>query len=272
MPWGAGTPCETPVCHMAAHDPDPYRRSMSKSTASSLIAAGTASALLLLSACGSDDSGNAGREACDAWIAADASVIGYVFMDQGEATSVMAALDTAVATAPDDIVDTMTALRDGARPMIENPGDEPSEEVFQRYRETVEWAGERCDVETLEVIATDFAYAGIPDELSTGYHVVSFANEGQEQHEMFVFRINDGVAETLDEIFETPEEEIFDKITPVNAAFALPEATDTASWNLASEGRYAAVCFIPVGSVGENEGDGPPHFTEGMVHEFTVTS
>ena len=44
------------------------------------------------------------------------------------------------------------------------------------------------------------------------------------------------------------------------------------SWNLSESGSYAIVCFIPIGSVGAAEGDGPPHFVEGMVHEFMVAS
>ena len=78
--------------------------------------------------------------------------------------------------------------------------------------------------------------------------------------------------ETLDEIFAGPHEEIFGKITPVNAAFAPPGESDAGSWNLETPGNYAVVCFIPVGAVGETEGDGPPHLTEGMIHEFTVSS
>jgi hypothetical protein len=252
--------------------PIPTVEDMRTSSATSAIAVGTASVLLLLSACGSDDSGSATSEACDAWIAADASVIGYMFMGEGDATSVIAALDSAVATASDDIVDTVTALRTEAQPAIENPESEPSEEVFELYRETVECAGESCDVETLDVTATDYKYDGIPDELTTGYHVVNFSNDGQEQHEAFAFMINDGVTESLDEIFEMSEEEAFGKVTPVNAAFAPPGGSDTGSWNLTTPGNYAVVCFIPVGSVGEAEGEGPPHFTEGMVREFTVTS
>jgi hypothetical protein len=89
---------------------------------------------------------------------------------------------------------------------------------------------------------------------------------------MFAFMINDGVTESLDELFALPEDEVMGKITPVNAAFAMPGDTDTGSWNLTSPGNYAVVCFVPVGSVAETEGDGPPHFTEGMIHEFTVTS
>jgi hypothetical protein len=35
-------------------------------------------------------------------------------------------------------------------------------------------------------------------------------------------------------------------------------------------GDYAVVCFIPTGSGGDTEGDGPPHFTKGMVSYFEV--
>ena len=36
-------------------------------------------------------------------------------------------------------------------------------------------------------------------------------------------------------------------------------------------GEYVAVCFIPVGTMPDHEGTGPPHFVEGMKQEFTVT-
>jgi uncharacterized cupredoxin-like copper-binding protein len=237
-----------------------------------LIAAGSASALLLLSACGSDDNSSANAEACDAWIAADTAVINYLFTGEGDVDSVNAALDATIAAAPDDLVDTVTELKAEAQPQFENPESDASDKTLELYADTIAWAGENCDVETLDVTATEYQYDGIPDELTTGYHVLNFSNEGQEQHEMFAFKINDGVTESLDEIFALPEEEIFGKITPVNAAFAPPGGSDTGSWNLTSPGSYAVVCFIPVGSVGETEGDGPPHLTQGMVHEFTVSS
>jgi hypothetical protein len=237
-----------------------------------LIAAGSASALLLLTACGSDDNSSANAEACDAWIAADTAVISYLFMGEGDADSVNAAIDATIAAAPDDIVDTVTELKSEVQPQLENPESEVSDKTLQLYRETVGWVGENCDVETLDVTATEYKYDGISDELKTGYHVVNFSNEGQEQHEMFAFKVNDGVTESVDELLALPEDEAFGKITPVNAAFAPPGGSDTVGLNLASSGSYAVVCFIPVGSVGDTEGDGPPHLTEGMVQEFTVSS
>ena len=246
---------------------------MTRHTTKHLVAAGTASALLLFTACGSDDDSSANAEACDAWIAADDSVISFLFAGEGDADSVNAAIDAAIDAAPDDIVDTITELKAGVQAQLENPESEGSnDDTLALYSESIAWVGDNCDVETIDVTATDYEYDGIPTELPVGYTVTNFTNEGQEQHEMFAFKINDGVTESLDELFELPEEEVFGKITPVNATFASPGDSDVGSWNLETPGNYAVVCFIPVGSVGETEGDGPPHFTEGMVQEFTVTS
>jgi uncharacterized cupredoxin-like copper-binding protein len=245
---------------------------MTRFSTTHLVAAGTASALLLLTACGSDDNSSANAEACDAWIAADTAVINYLFTGEGDADSVNAALDASIAAAPDDLVDTVTELKSEAQPQLEDPQSDASDKTLELYSDAIAWAGENCDVETLDVTATEYKYDGIPDELKTGYHVLNFSNKGQEQHEMFAFKINDGVTESLDEIFALPQDEAFGKITPVNATFAPPGKSDSGSWNLTSPGSYAVVCFISTGSVGDKEGDGPPHFTQGMVHEFTVSS
>ena len=237
-----------------------------------VIGAGTASALLLLTACGSDDNSSANAEACDAWIVADASVINYLTTGAGDADSVNAALDSAIAAAPNDIVNTMTELKAEAQPQLEDPESEASDETLELYSDAIAGTGENCDVETLDVTAKEYEFDGIPDELTAGYHVLNFSNEGKEQHEMVAFKVNEGVTESLDEIFAMPEEEAMGKITPVNFTFAAPGGTETASWNLTAPGNYTVVCFVSVGSVGETEGDGPPHFTEGMVQEFTVTA
>jgi hypothetical protein len=238
-----------------------------------LIAAGSASALLLLTACGSDDNSSSDNaEACDAWIAADSSIINFLFTGEGDADSVNAALDAAIAAAPDDNAETITDLKETAQPQLEDPESDAPDGTLELYSDAIAWAGENCGGETLDVTATEYQYDGIPDELATGYHVLNFSNEGKEQHEMFAFKINDGVTESVEDLLALPEEEVMGKITPVNAAFAVPGDTDVASWNLTSAGSYAVVCFVSTGSVGETDGDGPPHFTQGMVHEFTVTS
>ena len=182
------------------------------------------------------------------------------------------ALDASIEAADDDNADTVTKLKAEVQPLLDDPESEPSDELFDLYGDAIEWAGASCDgVETIEVKAVDYAFEGIPAELSTGYHVVNFENAGAETHEMLTIRINDGVTESLEELVNLPDEEVESKITMVDAAFAPPGGTEAGSWNLSEPGKYAVLCFIPVGSVGETEGDGPPHFMEGMVHEFTVS-
>lgn len=209
--------------------------------------------------------------ACSSWFAADAAVISFLFTGQGDVDSVNAAIDDAIAAADPAIEQTLVDLKEAAQPQLENPELDGGDETLTLYEDTIQWAGENCDVATYDVSAVDYGFEGLPDELSTGYTVVTFSNTGQEMHEMFALRYNDDTTETIDQLFELPEEEAFSKITPVNAAFAPPGASSTVSWNLTEPGRYAIVCFIPVGSVGDAEGEGPPHFTQGMIREFTVS-
>ena len=196
----------------------------------------------------------------------------FLFSGQGEPEEIEAALDDAIAAAPAENADTIATLKEGAQAQLADPEGDASEETLQAYSSAIGWAADSCPgVEVIDVTATEYHYDGVPEALETGYKVINFSNEGTEAHEMFTVRINDGVTETLEELLALPEEEALTKVTPVNAVFAMPGGSDVVSWNLAEPGNYAAFCFVPVGSVGETEGDGPPHFTQGMVHEFTVT-
>ena len=244
-----------------------------KSHKNHLLLAAGAAPLLLFSACGSDDNASATNDAaCNAWFEADTAVIDYLFTGQGDADTVNAALDAAIEAADPEIEQTITDLKASAQAQIADPETEGSDETLDLYGKTITWVGDNCDVDKIDVTAVDYRFEGVPDELSTGYHVVDFTNGGQENHEMFAFRIDDASIESVTDIFELPEEEVFSKITPVNAVYATPGSSDVVSWNLTEPGRYAVFCAISLGSVGDSEGDGPPHFTQGMVREFTVTS
>lgn len=210
--------------------------------------------------------------ACSSWFDADTAVISYLFTGQGDPDSVNATIDDAIAAADPAIEQTLVDLKEAAQPQIENPELDGGDDTFSLYEDTIQWAGEKCDVATYDVSAVDYGFEGLPDELSTGYTVVDFTNTGKEMHEMFAFRYDDDTTETIDELFQLPEEEAFSKIMPVNVAFAPPGESNTVSWNLAQPGRYAIVCFVSVGTVGDAEGEGPPHFTQGMIKEFTVSS
>ncbi len=234
-----------------------------------LLAAGAVSVPMLLAGCGSDgDSSADDQTVCDNFIAVDVST------NSGEADpdEVNAQLDSAIAAADDDLAATLTTLKVEAQPLFGDPEAEPSDEFFSAIGEMYAWVGDNCDVETLDVTATEFEFGGVPAEVDAGYTVVSFENQGQEQHEMVAVRINEGVTESIDELLALPEEESGEKVTFAGATYAPSGESSSVGLSLTEPGSYVMLCFIPVGSVGETEGDGPPHFSEGMVQEFTVTS
>jgi hypothetical protein len=129
---------------------------------------------------------------------------------------------------------------------------------------------ENCGWEQVDVTAVDYAFEGIPETVPAGAVSFEFANEGEEFHELQLARKNDGVTESAEELLQLPEEEAMEKVTILGGTFAPPGESEYVVNDLEA-GDYIAVCFIPVGATPENEeGTGPPHFTQGMVAEFTV--
>lgn len=127
-----------------------------------------------------------------------------------------------------------------------------------------------CELETVDVTAVDYAFNGVPDTLEAGFVSFELTNDGDEPHEMVVFRKNDGVEQSFEELVEA---EADDQVTFVAGSFAEPGDDAYAVAELKA-GDYAMVCFIPVGASAEGpqegEEEGPPHFTRGMLSEFTV--
>jgi hypothetical protein len=136
---------------------------------------------------------------------------------------------------------------------------------FEAFMGVISGSIEACEFETVDVTGVDYAFEGVPESIPAGTVAFSFQNEGEEPHEMLIFRKVDGVTESFDEIFSGPEEASEGKVEFSGVTFAEPGDEGSALTDL-SAGDYAMVCFVPVGG-GE---DGPPHFTEGMVQEFTV--
>lgn len=122
-----------------------------------------------------------------------------------------------------------------------------------------------CGWGRVEVTGVEYAFQGIPERLNAGPTTFEFANEGKEEHELSIFRINDDVTEPLADILKLPEEEAQSKGRPAGGTFAEPGDDGYKVVDL-EPGRYGVICFIPVGG---KEG-APPHFTRGMLAEFTV--
>jgi plastocyanin len=132
----------------------------------------------------------------------------------------------------------------------------------------------------IDVVGTDYAFSDFGTELS-GPTTFAFRNEGTDLHEMVIVRKNDGVTTTFEELLALPEEEAFAQVQFLGQTMA--EAGQTAPDVITAEqpGEYLMICFIPQGmtslpSLDPNAsgppdlGDGPPHFTLGMLKEFTI--
>ena len=140
------------------------------------------------------------------------------------------------------------------------------------------------------VHGTDYAYQGVPGTLPAGETRISFTNDSKaEAHQVELFRINDGVNESLDEILaqdeaeqakqkqqpqqggQNPPAEQAPPPPPKMTFFAVTGAGpgQAAKMDLIGNlpaGRYGMVCFLPVA----NDQAGTPHYKKGMKAEFTV--
>lgn len=186
-------------------------------------------------------------------------------------------LDQASASAPAaiaaDVETAVTAIRDS----LDSGADLTSDDVYQAADEAVDlFVAGSCGYPTITVSGVEYAFAGLPATVPAGRTTFAFTNNGAEIHEMVVFRINDGVAETIDELLALPEDEALAKVRFVGSTFGAQGTTDVETLEL-TPGKYVALCFVPVGTtaVETDEGNaeplGPPHFTEGMQATFTVT-
>jgi hypothetical protein len=115
----------------------------------------------------------------------------------------------------------------------------------------------------IDVRGEEYGYENMPGKLEAGEHAFRFTNKGEEPHEMVVVRVNDG-STSVREVLRLPRDEGMAKLDVVGRSFAEPDQQGTKVEAELGAGRYALVCFLPVG------GTGPPHFERGMVREFTV--
>lgn len=241
---------------------------------------------LVVAACGDDDDDASGDEVaafCDAGVAVNTTFteefaavdfenappeeLEQTFADI--ASRLEPLLTRAEQAATDDLQDEVETAVAGARQSLET-GEEPDDPAYDRAVRTIdEFLIAECDLQTHDVTADEYAFDGVPDEVDAGIVVFDLANEGEELHEMQLFRINDDVDESVEDLLAQGEAALA-SVTPVGGPFAEPG--DRAATFIGLEpGRYGAVCFIPVGTTPDTEdADGPPHFTEGMFAEFTV--
>jgi len=139
--------------------------------------------------------------------------------------------------------------------------------------------------ETIVVTAVDYGFEGLPETVPVGTKI-SLVNGGNEPHEFVAMLIPASETRPVEELLQLPEEEldaIFGAAEPATVILAATGQTDVpgavvGDGTLTEPGRYAIVCFLPVGSddsILESSGpppagDAPPHAMQGMVAELTV--
>jgi hypothetical protein len=131
---------------------------------------------------------------------------------------------------------------------------------------------------TITVTGVEYAYQGLPTSVPVGT-TLQLTNGGAEVHEMVVFRKNDGVTETFEQLLQLPDDQALAKVTQIGGAFALPGQAGDAPVQVPQEGEYIALCFVPQGMTALPTGPvdasaaptGTPHYLLGMVQTFTVT-
>ena len=172
-------------------------------------------------------------------------------------------------------------------------GTVPDEDAFETpavsaaEAETHAFDLANCGWGKVDVKATEYAFAGLPDTLEAGRTSIDLTNNGKELHEIVLLSKNPGVTESFDEILDLSEEEAMTKVTPASFTFAAQGDTEYTVVDLPA-GSYLAVCFIPQGTTGEEtppettdtttaagattttEVEKPPHFVLGMKQELTV--
>ena len=147
------------------------------------------------------------------------------------------------------------------------------------------------------VHAVDYAYQGVPGTLPAGETRFSFTNDSKaEGHELSLYRINDGVKQSFDQILAEDEAQQNQQDQqagqggqqggqqgaqnpPAEKAPPPPKMTFFGSIGSAPgasarmdlignlpAGKYGMVCFLPVA----NDDAGTPHYKKGMKAEFTV--
>ena len=193
---------------------------------------------------------------------------------------VTASLEGLEADAPSEISTAVGSMADALLEPVANLDEEgffaamESESFAENAAVVDEYIGNECGFESVEVSAVDYAFDADLESLEPGRVAFDFTNDGTELHEMALIRVNDDTTESIEELLELPEEEAETKTTFIGVSFAPPGDGDTLYADL-DPGRYVMICFIPTGSTSMEEAEtaeGPPHFTNGMLREFTIES
>lgn len=175
------------------------------------------------------------------------------------------------------------ALLVGASACGDDDGDEAAD--TSATSTTAEATTTTLGVTTVEVVARDYTFDGVPETVAAGSTISITTEDGGEPHEFVAARLPDGETRSVDELIALPEAEfgaLFADEEGTLVTIALPGTTDTpgpvvGDGTLTLPGRYLYLCTFPQGTTVEDvqNATGPlqgedPHYTLGMFGELTV--
>lgn len=210
-------------------------------------------------------------EFCTSVVAAETAVLQAA--SGGDPGDLEGLLTTVEESTPAELEEQVTVVLDTVRQALETRDDRPfqDEEFSTNEEEVDQWVADNCGYEAVDVTAVDYAFEGVPATLPAGITTFGFSNEGEEMHEMLMVRYKDPDT-TIEDLMKLSDKEAQKKIDFLGASFGPPGASDIENKDL-EPGKYALLCFVPVGSTSEKAArtaKGPPHVARGMSAEFTV--
>lgn len=141
----------------------------------------------------------------------------------------------------------------------------------------------------VQVVTSDYAFGGIPDEVPAGTRFEVTNASTDELHELVVFPLPDTETRSVDEIVHGDLNATLAALPqPALVVLAPPGGGDqivaVGDGTLSEPGRYLAICTIPTGAdaqayleaAAQSGGErpdvpgGPPHFVHGMYAEINV--
>lgn len=210
-------------------------------------------------------------EFCTSVVQAEAAVLATA--SGGDPGAVEGLLATVEETAPEELQEQVSVVLDTVNQALQTRDDSAfeDEEFAQNEEEVDQWVAENCGYEAVDVTAVEYAFEGAPETLAAGTATFTFTNGGEELHEMILVRFKDE-GDSVQDLMKLSDKQAQKRVDFLGASFGPPGTVDTESREMAP-GKYAMLCFIPVGATSEKaarKAEGPPHVARGMSAEFTV--
>lgn len=213
-----------------------------------------------------DDTADRGfsEAACDSWVELNGAFAAAP-EDPAElpafGETLVGIMDDLAAALPSTLASAGEVLQSAAQDVVDDGNPEAlfGPQAAQAQINIGAFAHDDCDLNAVDVTATEYHFEGIPDELPAGRTSFKFVNNGSEEHEMILFRRNDDSDATFEELTAEGPDALFGAAAFSGVVFAPPSSTGYAALEL-EPGTYFMVCTIPTGG----DENAEPHLAHGM--------